>query len=84
MEISAFLVVFLSQDSDTARTSGLAECAKALLNKFRKEASNVNMHETKAITVTEAIIKERLGNGSGARHGRAWIHLYITRGTEEE
>ena len=25
-----FLVAFLSQDSDTARTSGLAECAKAL------------------------------------------------------
>ena len=30
MEISEFLVVFLSQDSDTARTSGLAECAKAV------------------------------------------------------
>ena len=25
-----FLVVFLSQDSDTAKTSGLAECAKAV------------------------------------------------------
>ena len=30
MEISQFLVAFLSQDSDTARTSGLAECAKAV------------------------------------------------------
>ena len=30
MEISEFLVVFLRQDSDTARTSGLAECAKAV------------------------------------------------------
>ena len=28
--MSEFLVVFLSQDSDTARTSGLAECAKAV------------------------------------------------------
>ena len=84
MEISEFLVVFLSQDSDMARTSGLAECAKALLKHFRKEASNVNMHEIKAITVTEVIIRERLGNRSGARHGRASIHHYITRGTEEK
>jgi hypothetical protein len=30
MEISGFLVVFLSQDSDMARTLGLAECAKAV------------------------------------------------------
>ena len=30
MEISGFLVAFLSQDSDTARTSGLADCAKAV------------------------------------------------------
>jgi hypothetical protein len=30
MEILGFLVVFLSQDSDTAKTSGLAECAKAV------------------------------------------------------
>jgi hypothetical protein len=42
------------------------------------------MHETKAITVTEVIKIERLGNRSGARHCRAWIHLYIVRGTEEE
>ena len=28
--MSGFLVVFLSQDSDTARTSGMAECAKAV------------------------------------------------------
>ena len=28
--MSEFLVVFLSQVSDTARTSGLAECAKAV------------------------------------------------------
>ena len=28
--MSGFLVVFLSQDSDMARTSGLAECAKAV------------------------------------------------------
>ena len=28
--MSGFLVVFLSQDSDTAMTSGLAECAKAV------------------------------------------------------
>ena len=28
--MSGFLVVFLSQDSDTTRTSGLAECAKAV------------------------------------------------------
>ena len=30
MEISFFFVVFLSQDSDMAKTSGLAECAKAV------------------------------------------------------
>ena len=30
IKISEFLVVFLTQDSDTARTSGLAECAKAV------------------------------------------------------
>jgi hypothetical protein len=30
MEISGFLMVFLSQDSDTAKTSGLAECAEAV------------------------------------------------------
>jgi hypothetical protein len=30
MEISEVLVVFLSQDSDTARTSGLTGCAKAV------------------------------------------------------
>jgi hypothetical protein len=30
MEISGGLVVFLSQDSDTAKTSGLVECAKAV------------------------------------------------------
>jgi hypothetical protein len=30
MKISAFLVVCLSQDSDTARTFGLAEYAKAV------------------------------------------------------
>ena len=29
MEISGFLVVFLSKISDRARTSGMAECAKA-------------------------------------------------------
>jgi hypothetical protein len=30
MEISGFLVVFLSQETDTAKTSGLTECAKAV------------------------------------------------------
>ena len=30
MKISEFLVVFLSQDSATARTPGFAECAKAV------------------------------------------------------
>jgi hypothetical protein len=30
MEMSGFLVAFLNQDSDMARTSGLAECAKAV------------------------------------------------------
>ena len=30
MEISELLVVFLSQDSDMAKTSRLAECAKAV------------------------------------------------------
>jgi hypothetical protein len=30
MEISDFLVAFLSQDSDTAMTSGMAECAKVV------------------------------------------------------
>ena len=30
MEIPEFLVAFLSQDSDTARTSGLVECARAV------------------------------------------------------
>jgi hypothetical protein len=41
------------------------------------------MHETKAITVTEVIKRERLGSRSGARHCRAWIHLYIPRGAEK-
>jgi hypothetical protein len=36
MEISQFLVAFLSHDSDKAKTSGLAECAKAV-NKLAKE-----------------------------------------------
>jgi hypothetical protein len=54
MEISEFLVAFLSQGSDTARTSGLAECTKAVKKKkLREEASDVNMHETKAFTVKE-------------------------------
>ena len=30
MDISGYLVVFLNQDSDMVRTSGLAECAKAV------------------------------------------------------
>ena len=30
MEISEFLVAFLSQEADTARTSGLTECVKAV------------------------------------------------------
>ena len=85
MEISEFLVVFLNQDSDTARTSGLAECAKAV-NKTNlgRRLLNVNMHETKAFMVTEVKKRKRLGNRSGARHCRAWINLYISRGTEEE
>ena len=54
MEISGFLVAFLSQDSDTARTSGSAQCAKAVnKTELREKASNVNMHETKAFMVTE-------------------------------
>ena len=48
------LLAFLSQDSDTARTAGLEECAKAgRKKKLGEEASDVNMHETKAFTVTE-------------------------------
>ena len=47
-----------------------------------------HMHETKAVTVTEVIKRvikrEHLRNRSEARHCRAWIHLYIARGTEEE
>ena len=46
-------MVLLSQDSDTARTSGLADCAKAV-NKTNL-GRRLNMHETKAITVTEVI-----------------------------
>ena len=46
-----FLVAFLSQDSDTARTSGLAECAKAV-NKTNLGRRLLNMHETKAFMVT--------------------------------
>ena len=39
-------MVFLSQDSDKARTYGLAECAKAVnKTKLREESSNVDMHE---------------------------------------
>ena len=52
MEMSGFLVAFLSQDSDTARTSGLADCAKAV-NKTNLGRRLLNMHETKAFTVTE-------------------------------
>ena len=49
-----------------------------------EEASNVNMHETKAFTVTEVNKRECLGNGSETRRCGAWINLYITRGTEEK
>ena len=51
MEISEFLVAFLSQDSDTARTSGLVECAKAVTK--ANLGRRLLMHETKAFTVTE-------------------------------
>ena len=34
-------------------------------------ARSFNMHETKAITVTEVIKREHLGNRRGARHCRA-------------
>jgi hypothetical protein len=34
MEISEFLVAFLSQDSEKARTSGLVECPKAVNKTF--------------------------------------------------
>ena len=53
MEISEFLVAFLSQDSYMASTSGLEECAKAVNKIHCEEASDVNMHETRAFTVTE-------------------------------
>ena len=45
---------------------------------FSVQPEQVNMHEAKAITVTEVIKIECPGNRSGARHCRAWIHLYIT------
>ena len=54
MEISEFLVAFLSQDLDTARTSGLAECAKAVSKtNLGRRLSDVDMHETKAFSITE-------------------------------
>ena len=53
MEISEFLVAFLSQDSDTARTSGLEECAKAVSKtNLGRWLLMLKMHETKALTVT--------------------------------
>ena len=36
------------------------------------------------LSVTEVNKWERLGNGSAAGGCRAWVNLYITRGTEEE
>ena len=48
------LVVFLSQDSDMARTSRLADCFVHCFNtNLVEESSNVNMHETNAFKVTE-------------------------------
>jgi hypothetical protein len=60
MEISEFLVAFLSQDSDTARTSGLAKA----VTKTNLGRRLLNMHETKAFTVTE-VNKMRLTWGVG-------------------
>ena len=50
MEISGFLVVFLNQDSDTVRTSGLA---KAVNKTNLGRRLLINMHESKAFKVTE-------------------------------
>jgi hypothetical protein len=78
MDISGFLEVFPSQDSDTARTSGLTECAKAV-NK-----TNLGRRLLMVTCMKPRLwrLQKRLGNGSGASHSRAWVNLYITRRTE--
>ena len=66
------------------RTSGLAECAKAV-NKTNlgRRLLMLTCMKPKLLRLQKSS-KESLGNRSGARHYRAWIHLYITRGKEEE
>ena len=54
MDISEFLVAFLTQDSDTARTSGLAECANAVNNSnLGSRLSDIYVQETKTFAITE-------------------------------
>ena len=65
MEISDFFVAFLSQDSDFASTSGLAECAKALnkTNLARRLLMVACVKASKAYTVTESTNESAWGVG---------------------
>ena len=67
------VVAFLSQDSDTARTSGLAECAKA-----------VNKTNLGRRLLMLACMKPRLLRLQKSTNDSAWVNLYITGGTEEK
>jgi hypothetical protein len=73
MEISEFLVAFLRQDSDNARTSGLAERAKA-----------VNKTNLGRRLLMLTYMKPRLLRLRKSTNESTWVNLYITRGTEEE
>ena len=69
-------MVFISQDSDTAKTSGLAECAK-VVNK-----TNLGRRLLMLTFMKPKLL--RLQKSTNESTCRSWINLYITRGTEEK
>ena len=85
--MTEFLVVFLSQDSDTARTSGLTEYTKAV-NKTNlgRRLQMLTCMKPRLLRLQKSTNESAWGMGTAgpARHCRAWINLYVTRGTEED
>ena len=76
-------MVFLSQDSDTARTSGLAVYAKAV-NKTNLGRRLLMLTFMKPRLLRSQKSANESTWGVGVELGAARINLYITRGTEEE
>ena len=84
IEISGFLVSFLSQDSDTARTSGLAECGKAV-NKTNIGRRLLMLTCMKPILFQLQKTTNESAWGMGVMLGlQGLVNLYITSGTNEE